>query len=58
MVLTYFRQLYVSVSFLNRLVNLVSMNCNSGLTLKNKSEKTSRVRREEINDVARSSDVV
>ena len=33
----------LSVGILNRLANPVSINCNCGLTLKNKHEKTSRV---------------
>ena len=33
----------LSVGFLNRLANPVSMNCNFGLRLKNEHEKTSRV---------------
>ena len=46
----------LSVGFLNRLVNLVSMNCNCGLTLKNGNESCfsmnceSLVRPEKIND--------
>jgi len=46
------------VGFLDRLANPVSLNCNCGLILKNKNEKTScfsmncefLVRREETND--------